>query len=108
MTIQARVDVDIVYHDSSDTTFTVGAVSDHARPAAVGYTLSGTVATSAVTLTAAGAVTTLAIKNTGTTLLRVAGAFNVPAGRVAVLPVASSVTVAAVSSPAQYTAVWVG
>lgn len=109
MSVKAQIDVDVVYHDQDGSSLTVGVVSDHARPAVtVGHTLSGTVSTSAVALSAAGPLSTLAIKNTGSGLLRVAGAFNVPEGRVAVLPVSSPVTVQAVAGQASYTAIWVG
>lgn len=109
MTVKAQIDVDVVYHDQDGQSLTVGVVSDHSRPAVTaGHTLSGTVSTTAVTLSAAGPLSTLAIKNTGASLLRVAGAFNVPEGRVAVLPVSSPVTVQAVSGQAAYTAIWVG
>jgi ribosomal protein S5 len=109
MSVKAQIDVDVVYHDQDGSTLTVGVLSDHIRPAAtVGHTLSGTVSTSAVTLSAAGPLSTLAVKNTGATVLRVAGAIDVAAGRVAVLPVSTPVSVAAVSGTAEYTAVWVG
>lgn len=109
MSVKAQIDVDVVYHDQSGQTLTIGSVSDHIRPAVtVGHTLSGTVSTTAVTLSAAGPLSTLAIKNTGSGQLRVAGALNVPEGRVAVLPVASAVTVQAVSGQAEYVAIWVG
>lgn len=109
MSVKAQIDLDVVYHDQSGSTLSIGSLSEHSRPAVtVGHTLSGTVSTSAVTLSASGPLSTLAIKNSGATVLRVAGSINVPAGRVAVLPVTSPVTVAAVSGQAEYTAVWVG
>lgn len=109
MSVKAQIDLDVVYHDQDGSTLSIGAMSEHIRPAATaGHVLSGTVSTTAVTLSAAGPLSTLAIKNTGSNLLRVAGGFSIPAGRVAVLPVTSPVTVAAVSGQAEYTAVWVG
>jgi hypothetical protein len=109
MTINAAIDVDIVYHDASGQTFTVGAVTDHLRgTTGTAYTLTGTAGTSATTLTAAGSLSTLAIKNTGTNVLRVAGAIDVSAGRLAVLPVTATVSVSAPSGSTQYTAVWLG
>ena len=44
----------------------------------------------------------------GSQALRIAGAINVSAGRVAVLPVTATVTVASVSGQGSYTALWVG
>lgn len=109
MTVKAQIDVDVVYHSQDGGTLTIGSLSDHIRPqVTVGHTLSGTVSTSAITLTAAGPLSTLAIKNSGASTLRVAGSVDIPTGRVAVLPVSSSVQVAAVSGTAEYTAVWVG
>lgn len=109
MTISATIDIDVIYHGANGQTFTVGAVTDHLRgtPTAA-YTLTGTAGTSATTLTASGSLSTLAIKNTGTNVLRVAGAIDVSAGRLAVLPVTATVSVSAPSGSTQYTAVWLG
>jgi len=110
MTVQARVDCDVIFHDQSGSVFTLGAASEHIRvtPSAA-VTISGSVGTAAVSLTSSVAtLSTLAIKNTGANLLRVAGAFNVPAGRMAVLPVTATVTVASVSGTTDYVAVWIG
>lgn len=109
MSVKAQIDLDVVYHDQSGATLTVGSLSEHIRPAAsVGHTLSGTVSTTAVALSASGSLSTLAVKNSGATVLRVAGSVDIPAGRLAVLPVTSPVTVQAVSGQAEYTAIWIG
>lgn len=110
MSVQARIDCDVVFHDQDGGVFTLGSASEHIRvsPTAA-TTISGSVGTAAVSLTSSVAtLSTLAIKNTGTNLLRVAGAFNVPAGRMTVLPVTATVTVASVSGTTDYVAVWIG
>ncbi len=110
MSVQARVDVDVVFHDSNGSTFSIGTVDDHqfAEPAGC-ETITGSVGTAAESIVSSvGTLSTLAVKNTGTSVLRVAGAIDVSAGRVAVLPVTSTVTVEAPSGSGSYTAIWVG
>jgi hypothetical protein len=109
MSVKARVDVSVVYHDNDGSTFTVGSLTDGrmTEPTAAS-TISGTCGTSAVSIAGSGSLSTLAIKNTGNSVLRVAGAIDVTAGRVAVLPVTSSVTVSSPAGNGAYTAVWVG
>lgn len=110
MSFQARVDVDVVFHESSGSTFAVGSVDDHQFVEPAGCeTLTGSVGTAATSLVSSvPTLSTLAIKNTGSGVLRVAGAIDVTAGRVAVLPVTSAVTVEAPSGSGQYAAIWVG
>ena len=110
MSVEARVDVDVVFHDSTGSTFTVGSVDDHQFATPGGCeTVTGSVGTAAETIVSSVAtLSTLAVKNTGASLLRVAGAIDVTAGRVAVLPVTSSVTVEAPSGSGSYAAIWVG
>jgi hypothetical protein len=108
MSIEARIDTDVVYQDNDGTTLTVGVQSEHLRltPLYCSST-SGTVGTSAVTLAAPASISTLALKNTGNGVLRVAG-MDFAAGRVAVLPVTATITVTAPAAASSYTAVWVG
>jgi hypothetical protein len=109
MSVKARVDVSVIYHDTDGLTFSVGTLTDNrmTEPASAA-TIGGTVGTSAVSIVGSGSLSTLAIKNTGTSVLRVAGAIDVAAGRLAVLPVTATVTVAAPSGSGAYTAIWVG
>jgi hypothetical protein len=110
MSFQARVDVDVVFHESSGSTFAVGSVDDHQFVEPAGCeTLTGSVTSEAATLASSvGTLSTLAIKNTGSSVLRIAGVIDIAAGRVAVLPVTSAVTVEAPSGSGQYAAIWVG
>jgi hypothetical protein len=110
MSIKAKLDVDLVVHDAGTATFTVNSLSDHFLIDAnvKQYTDGATVGTSAISITGPSALSTLVVKNEGTPDLRVAGAFNVASGRVAVLPVTATVTVASVSGQGSYSALWVG
>jgi hypothetical protein len=109
MTTRARIDTDVIYHDSSDTTFTVGSVSEHlVQTPTVVLTITGTCSTTAAQIVGSGALSTLAVKNTGAGVLRLAGAIDVAAGRVAVLPTTATVTVSAPGGSGSYTAVWLG
>lgn len=109
MSIRARTDVDIIYHDSTETQFIVGSLSEHTliSPTSA-LTIAGTATTAAVQIVGAGPLATLAVKNTGTGPLRLAGAIDVPAGRVAVIPTTATITVAAATGTASYTALWIG
>lgn len=109
MSAKAKVDVSVVYHETNGGTFSVGSLADNVltEPTSV-QTLSGTVGTAAVAIGGTGTLTTLAIKNTGAGVLRVAGAIDIAAGRVAVLPVAATVTVSAPGGSGSYTAIRVG
>lgn len=110
MTLRAKLDVDLVCHDSGTATFVVNSLSDHflTEPNAVQFTGAATVGTSAVSISGPTVLTTLVIKNEGSQALRVAGAIDVQAGRVAVLPVTATVTVASVSGQGSYSSLWVG
>lgn len=109
MTIRARVDADVIYHDSTDTVFQVGSLSEHTMATVTNAaTVSGTCATAAVAIVGSGPLSTLAVKNTGNGVLRLAGAIDVPAGRLAVIPTTATITVAAPGGSGSYTAVWIG
>jgi hypothetical protein len=109
MSIRARIDVDAVYHDASDTSLTVGVLSEHISPSLTSaQTINATVGTSAVQIVGSTPLSTLVVKNTGTGVLRLAGSINVSAGRVAVLPVTSTITVSAPAGSGSYTALWMG
>lgn len=109
MTTKARIDIDAIYHDTGESTFTVGSLSEHTSSTPTSaLTISGTAATSAVQIVGSGPLSTLVVKNTGNGALRLAGAVDVAPGRVAVLPVTATITVAAPSGSGSYTALWVG
>jgi hypothetical protein len=110
MTLRSKLDVDLVCHDAGTATFVVNSVSDHflIEPNVIRYIGSATVGTSAVSISGPTVLSTLVVKNEGVQPLRLAGAIDVSAGRVAVLPVTATVTVASVSGQGSYTALWVG
>lgn len=110
MTLRAKLDIDLVTHDAGTATFVVNSLTEHSltAPNVVQYTGSATVGTSAVSISGPTVLSTLVVKNEGAQALRVAGAIDVQAGRVAVLPVTATVTVAAVTGQGTYSALWVG
>lgn len=111
MSARVRIDTDIVFHEGSTATLTVGSLAEHISPAiTTAQTIVGTAGTATVFISVAGspALSTLAVKNTGNGVLRLAGAIDVAAGRLAVLPVTSTVTVSAPGGSGSYTAIWVG
>lgn len=109
MSARARIDVDVVYHDGTDTTLSIGSLAEHQAPSLTrAMTITGTVATTAVQIVGTTPLSTLVVKNTGGGTLRVAGSIDVAAGRLAVLPVTATVTVAAPSGNGSYTALWMG
>jgi hypothetical protein len=109
MTIRARTDLDVIFHDSSDTTMVIGALSEHTMgTATTAISVAGTVATSVVSIVGSGPLTTLAVKNTGNSVLRLGGSIDVPAGRLAVIPTTVTLTVSAPSGSGSYAALWVG
>lgn len=110
MTIKAKLDVDLVVHDAGTATFTVNSLSDHFLIDANvrQFTSAATVGTSAISITGPSVLSTLVVKNEGVNGLRVAGAVDISSGRVAVLPVTATVTVASVSGQGTYSALWVG
>jgi len=109
MSVRARIDIDVVYHDSTATTLTVGNLAEHlSPPLTVAQTITGTAGTSAVQIVGSGALSSLIVKNTGNGVIRLAGAIDVQAGRVACLPVTATITVAAPAGSGSYTALWMG
>ena len=109
MTIRARVDTDVIYHDATDTSFNIGSLSEHTLATVTSATtITGTAATAAVQIVGVPPLSTLAVKNTGTTVLRLAGAIDVPAGRLAVIPTTATITVSAPGGSGSYTALWIG
>lgn len=109
MTVRARIDIDAVYHDVNDTSLTIGTLSEHISPSlTTAQTINGSVGTAAVQIVGATPLSTLVVKNTGSGVLRLAGSVDVAAGRVAVLPVTTTVTVSAPSGTGSYTALWMG
>lgn len=111
MSYDARVSVDVVFHNNGGNTFEVGYVSEHlSRSGTVCEAITETVTDEPETITATTAtnLNTLAIKNSGTSDIVIEGVITVPAGRVAVLPTSAAFTVEAPSGLGQYTAIWVG
>lgn len=110
MSFQARVGVDVVFHESNDSQFSVGSVSDHRASSSPCTLIVSVAGAEPHTITAGGitSLSTLAVKNTGSQTIRLAGAIDVQPGRVAVLPVTTSVSVEAPGGGGQYSAVWVG
>ena len=109
MTIRSRVDIDAVYHDSSDSVFSIGSLSEHISPSLT-YAISATATagTTAVSISGPGSLSTLVVKNTGNTVIRLAGAIDVTPGRLAVLPTTATVTVSAPSGSGTYSCLWMG
>lgn len=109
MSIEARVHSDVVFHNRSGATFTVGSLSDHVFSTPSQATIvNGTATTAAASIVGSGSLTTLAVKNNGPETIRLAGAINVPAGRMAILPVTATVTVQTTVSSSTYSAIWIG
>lgn len=109
MTIRARIDIDTVYHDASDTSLVIGTLAEHLSPAlTTAQTISGSVGTASVQIVGTTPLSTLVVKNTGASVLRLGGSINVSAGRLAVLPVTATITVSAPSGSGTYTAIWMG
>lgn len=110
MTLRSKLDVDLVCHNAGTATFIVNSVSDHflIEPNVIQYTGAATVGTTAISISGPTVLSTLVVKNEGSTSLRLAGAIDVQAGRVAVLPVTATITVASLSGQGSYTALWVG
>lgn len=109
MTTASRIDTDVVFHDTNGNVFTLGAVSEHLRGTAACQSITATVSTATAALTTTlSSLSAVAIKNTGSSVIRIAGAISLPAGRVAVLPVTSTFTVSSVSGSGEYQAICVG
>lgn len=108
MSVTSRLDVDLVYHNATDTTFEVGVLSEHLASTATAMAVSGTVGTSAVSVGSTGTMTTLAVKNVGGTVLRINGAVSIPVGRLAIIPATAAVTIASASGVGSHSSIWVG
>ena len=109
MTVRARIDVDAVYHDASDSSLTIGNLAEHLSPTLTSaQTINGSVGTASVQIVGTTPLSTLVVKNTGASVLRLAGSINVSAGRLTVLPVTATITVSAPSGSGTYTAIWMG
>jgi hypothetical protein len=109
MTIRARIDIDTVYQNVTDTSLAIGTLAEHLSPSlTVAQTVTGTAGTSSVQISGTTPLSTLVVKNTGNTVLRLAGGVDVAVGRLAVLPVTATITVSAPSGSGSYTALWMG
>lgn len=109
MTIRARIDVDAVFHDSTATSITVGSLADHiAVSPSSARSISATVGTSAVAIVGPSSLSTLVVKNVGSSVLRLGGSIDITAGRVAVIPTTSTITVSSPSGSGSYSCLWVG
>lgn len=110
MTLRSKLDIDLICHNAGTATFIVNSVSDHflIEPNVVQFTGPATVGTSAISISGPTILSTLVVKNEGSTTLRLAGAIDVQTGRVTVLPVTATVTVASLGGQGSYTALWVG
>lgn len=109
MSYEARIHSDVVFHERDGAAFTVGSLSDHRFSAPNNaMIISGVAGTSAADISGSGDLSTLAIKNTGLGTIRIADAFDVTSGRMAVLPTTATVSIQAVGQTCAYTAIWVG
>ena len=109
MTIRARIDIDTVYQNATDTSLSIGTLAEHLAPSlTTAQTITGSVGTAAVQISGTTPLSTLVVKNTGNSVLRLAGGVDVAAGRLAVLPVTATITVSAPSGSGSYTALWMG
>jgi hypothetical protein len=109
MTIRARIDVDAVYQNATDTSLAIGTLAEHLSPSlTTALTITGTAGTASVQISGSTPLSTLVVKNTGNSVLRLAGGVDVAAGRLAVLPVTATITVSAPSGSGSYTALWMG
>lgn len=109
MTIRARIDVDAVFHDATANSITVGSLADHlAVSPGSAQMISGSVGTAAVAISGPSSLSTLVVKNVGASVLRLGGSINITAGRVAVIPTTSTITVSSPSGSGSYSCLWVG
>lgn len=107
MSVRARIDTDIVFHDYTNTSISVGTASEHLYVTPGGaVAVSGTVGTSAISISGPTSCSTFCVKNTGNTVLRLGGVINVPAGRLSVTP--TTATISSVGGNGAYSCVWVG
>lgn len=109
MTIRARIDVDVIYHSGDASTLYVGTLSEHLAPSpTIAASVTANATTAAVAIVGSTPLSTLVVKNTGSTTLRLAGAIDVAAGRVAVVPTTATITVSAPSGSGSYSCIWIG
>lgn len=109
MTIRARIDVDAIYHSGDTATLVVGALSEHLAPSpTVAATITANATTAAASIAGSQPLSTLVVKNTGSTTIRLAGSIDVAAGRLAVIPTTSTITVSAPSGSGSYSCIWIG
>ena len=104
----ARLDVDAVFHSVTETSLSVGSLSEHLAltpSAAESFTASS--GTAAIAISGPTAVSTIVLKNTGKSPLLLTS-ISIPAGRVAVIPTTATITVAAPSGAGSYSCVWLG
>ncbi|NBW14410.1 MAG: hypothetical protein EBR82_41070 [Caulobacteraceae bacterium] len=107
MSIRARVDVDVVFHDYTDSSLSVGSTVEHIYVTPGGaLTTAGTVGTTAVTIAGPASCTAFAVKNTGSSTIRIGGVIDVPPGRLCVTPTTATISVAA--GTGSFSCVWVG
>lgn len=108
MSFQARIDIDVVYHETTEGTFSLGSIDEHLRQNPTRCeTVTDTLTTAAepITTQALTTVSMLAIKNTGSSIIRLEGSIDISAGRLAVLPVTELPSVSAPSGSGSYSAV---
>lgn len=109
MTAKARIDVDVVFQNGDSNSITVGSLTEHILPSiSQAVASTGTVGTSAVSIVGTPPLSTLAVKNTGSGVLRLAGGIDVAAGRLAILPVTATVSISAPAGSGTYSYIWVG
>tara|TARA_Y100001937_G_C7053852_1_gene300430 strand:+ start:173 stop:508 length:336 start_codon:yes stop_codon:yes gene_type:complete len=108
MSFRARVDIDVIYHELSDSSISIGSLSDHylTNPTRCEtVTDNVTSATEPITTLNMTTVSALALKNTGESTLRLEGCIDVTAGRLVILPVTELPTISAPSGTGSYKAV---
>ena len=107
MSFQARIDIDVVYHETTEGTFSLGGIDEHLRQTLPAAKQLPTLTTAAepITTQALTTVSMLAIKNTGSSTIRLEGSIDISAGRLAVLPVTELPSVSAPSGSGSYSAV---
>lgn len=109
MTIRARIDVDVVFHDFDDSSLSVGSLSEHAALSpTVAAATTASVGTASVAIVGSTPLNTLVVKNTGANALRLGDSINLTAGRVAVIPTTATITVSAPAGSGTYSCLWVG
>lgn len=109
MTAKTRIDVDVIYQSTTNKTITLDYLTDHiAADVSNAVSYGSTVGATAVSIPGSPPLTTLAVQNTGSSPLRLAGSLDVAAGRLAILPVTATITVSAPSGSGRYSAIWIG